>query len=136
MSLQTALTSLRTAIESTGLTNEEGDDQTLFDSSRAEFDGAYLLRVDSAVTLYRELKRSPEAFKVKLAVEIGTEHKHEEDFAACQIRAGHRSTALITALVAANHADVVNIYSEGAGSTRTVERQQVTTHFFQLIFRG
>lgn len=137
MSLTTALASLRTAIEATGLhATEETDNSRLLDMSRGEFDAAYLVRVESAVTLYRELKRSPEAYRCRIAVEIGTTHDHNESFADCQIRAGDRSTAVIAALIAARHTDVINIYSDGTSTAEVADRQHVTTHRFQLIFRG
>lgn len=136
MSFATAVASLRTAIEATGLTDTGGDsDSTLINSSRANFDGAYLLRVETGAALYRELKLSPEAFSVTIALEIGTTHKTGETFANAQARAALRSQLAIEALISANHTDVINITRTGTATVQIQDRQQVTTQQFVLIYR-
>ncbi len=136
MSFVTAIASLRTAIEATGLTDTGGDsDSTLLNSSRANFDGAYLIRVETGAGLYRELKLDPEAFSVTISLEIGTTHKTSETFATSQARAALRSQLAVEALISANHNDVINITRTGTATVQIVDRKQVTTQQFVLIYR-
>lgn len=136
MSFETALTALKTAVEATGLTNTGGDsDSTLLNSSRARFDGAYLFRVETGAALYQELKLSPESFSVVVALEIATTQGTGETFQAAQARAALRSQLAVEALISANHNDVVNITRTGTATVQLVDRQQVTTQQFTLIYR-
>jgi len=136
MSFETALTALKTAVEATGLTNTGGDsDATLLNSSRARFDGAYLFRVETGAALYQELKLSPESFSVVVALEIATTQGTGETFSAAQARAALRSQLAVEALISANHNDVVNITRTGTATVQLVDRQQVTTQQFTLIYR-
>lgn len=136
MSFSTAIASLRTAIEATGLTQAAGDnDRTLTQSSRKDFDGCYLLRVDSGASLYQELKLDPEAFTVILTMEIGTTQQTDEDFADMQARAVLRSQKAIQALISANHTDVINITRNGTSIVQQTGRKHIISQQFTLIYR-
>lgn len=136
MSYLTAIASLRTAIESTGLTQVKGtSDNSLVQSSRLDFDGCYLLRIESGASLYQELKLDPEAFSVLLALEIGTVQNTGEEFSTSQARAILRSQKAVEALISANHTDVINITRTGTAIPRVEGRKQVLTQQFTLIYR-
>lgn len=136
MTFSTAMNSLKTAVEATGLTYTAGTfDSTLQTASRVKYDGAYMFRVESGAALYQELKLSPEAFSVTITLEIGTTLKSGESFEDAQSRALLRSQKAIEALIANNHTDVVNITRTGTSTVLVNDRQQVTLQQFTLIFQ-
>ena len=136
MSYATALASVKSAVEATGLTYTAGNsDSTLAGTSRLQYDGCYLIRVESGAALYRELKLSPEAYSVVITLEIGTTLKSSETFESAQARGVLRSQKAIEALISANHTDVINITRTGMSTVLTNDRQQIIAQQFTLIYQ-